>query len=136
MTKANQITLKKLARNIDWKKRVESSDSWKIWFSTVVDFMDVCDKWQIHYLIPEKTMGKHKMECGKIISKIPADEQILSIKRSTRKETMWIQRINVEMNCHKDIHTEQCEYIMELRKKINTLAENKDYAKNYLKEVA
>jgi len=130
MKQANQETLKRLAKQIDWKSRTKTWESWAKWLNAVNQFMNVCDKWQLHYLIPETTMGKHKMECGKIVGKVPIEEQIKSIKSCSRKETLRIQYMNVEYNCSKGI-TEN-PYIAELRKKISNLADNKDYAKYFI----
>jgi hypothetical protein len=132
MKQANQETLKRLAKKIDWKLRTKNNESWIKFINSVNDFMNACDKWQIHYLIPEKTLGKHKLECGKIVGKVPIEEQIKSIKGGTRKESLWIQMTNVEFNCAMRFADHENDYIPELRKKINNLAKNKDYAKYFI----
>ena len=135
MKQANQETLKRLAKQIDWKSRSKTSESWEKWMEAVNAFMNVCDKWQIHYLIPEATLGKHKIECGKIkvpVEKVPINQQIKSIKSETRKEIRWIQYQNVEFNCAMSFADHENDYILELKKKINNLADNKDYAKYFI----
>ena len=132
MKQANQETLKRLAKQIDWKSRTKSNESWRKWLDAVNDFMGVCDKWQIHYLIPEKTMGKHKIEGGEIVGKVPIEEQIKRIKGCPRNDNMWIQYQNVEYNCARHLADNENPYINELRKKITNLAENKDYAKYFI----
>ena len=135
MKQANQETLKRLAKQIDWKSRSKTSESWEKWMEAVNAFMNVCDKWQIHYLIPEATLGKHKIECGKIkvpVEKVPINQQIKSIKSETRKQVLWVQQTNVEWACQKHIADHENDYILELKKKIKNLAENKDYAKFFI----
>tara|TARA_R100000808_G_scaffold25075_2_gene61375 strand:+ start:1813 stop:2235 length:423 start_codon:yes stop_codon:yes gene_type:complete len=132
MKKATQETLAKLAKRIDWKSRTKSNESWRKWLDAVNEFMGMCDKWQLHYLIPEKTMGKHKIECGEIVGKVPIEEQIKSIKSSPRSQTRWIQYQNVEYNCARHLADNENPYINELRKKITNLAENRDYAKYFI----
>ena len=135
MKQANQETLKRLAKQIDWKSRTKTSESWGKWLDAVNAFMNVCDKWQLHYLIPEATLGKHKIEGGKIIvpvEKVPINELIKSIKSETSKEIRWIQYQNVEFNCAMRFADHENDYILELKKKINNLADNKDYAKYFI----
>ena len=135
MKQANQETLKRLAKQIDWKSRTKTSESWNKWMEAVNAFMNVCDKWQIHYLVPEATLGKHKIEGGKIkvpVEKVPINQQIKSIKSETRKQVLWVQQTNVEWACQKHIADHENDYILELKKKIKNLAENKDYAKFFI----
>ncbi|HCB45013.1 MAG TPA: hypothetical protein DEP37_01145 [Algoriphagus sp.] len=129
MKKTSQEKFAELAGQINWNLR--ETENWDEWFMSVLKFVDACDKWQIHYLVPERTMGKHNLECGQIVSSIPKEVQIKSIQGSTRKDVQWIQQLNIEANCASHVQESSNPYISELRNKINNIGEDKEIVAEY-----
>ena len=123
-----QRVLKQLAVQIDWKKR-EKDETWESWYMSLTKFVDELDKWQIAFLFPEKTLGKHKIQGGEIVGKVPVEEQMADIRSTTRKQYLDLMDMNI-WNCCRGSYNN--EYPSELRKKINKLAGNKDYHTYFL----